>query len=187
MATPSLKEIVDQQPDINPTQCSNEVDWELRKEAWIKQVETLIEKIIRIIDPLKGSKLAYEKKLVPLDELYVGTYQALSLDLFMGKKYIRVMPQGTLIIGGLGRVDMDGPKGGVMFILPISDKQLSTSINNSIGDPTYMTSEGVQRNNKLLTAEKVAKAEWHIVYSKINKTMTPFNEGSFTQALQSII
>ncbi|MBF0339930.1 MAG: hypothetical protein HQL95_03085 [Magnetococcales bacterium] len=187
VATFSLKDIVDQQPDIQPKQHYSEIDWNARREAWIKQVEKLIDSIINFIEPFKGSKLDYKKEYESLDEHLIGSYEALSLKLFIGTNTILIRPRGTLIIGGMGRVDMDGPKGGVMFILSRNDKLPSISVKISVGDPPYEDSDESQQNDKLLTAAKVSRAKWHIVYSKYENSMTLFNESSFTQALQAIM
>ncbi|MBF0136041.1 MAG: hypothetical protein H7833_13250 [Magnetococcus sp. DMHC-1] len=187
MAISSLKDIVDQQPDIQPTQRYVGINWNARREAWIERVEGLINSIISFVEPFKGSKLDYEKEYEHLDEYLVGPYKAPSLKLFIGASTILIRPRGTLIIGGMGRVDMDGPKGRVMFILSLNNKFPSISVKISVGDPPYEDSDELQQSGNLLTAAKVIRAKWHLVYSKHEKNMTPFNENSFSQALQAVL
>ena len=66
---------------------------------------------------IAAGKISREQGEVTIEEDYIGTYKAPTRVFTIGVDRVRLRPIGTTLIGARGRVDMEGPKGAVKFIL----------------------------------------------------------------------
>ena len=95
------------------------VDWVDRKNKWIKSVNAFYNDVNKWLYPFTTDKESI-LKIVPKDMLikepYIGTYNLSQLDIIVGNDIVSLIPQGTLILGGYGRMDMKGPIGEISII-----------------------------------------------------------------------
>jgi hypothetical protein len=94
------------------------IDWDARKQEWLESLKSFYELTEGwLTDYIKTGKIQIESSEVQIEEEYLGRYAAASRVLKIGSDKVVLRPIGTSLIGARGRVDMDGPKGSVKFIL----------------------------------------------------------------------
>ena len=94
------------------------IDWDTRKKEWLSSLDTLYGEVeLWLKDYVDVNKIQMKRTDVTLQEEHLGTYRAESMVLMIGTDRVLLQPIGTLLIGTRGRVDMQGPKGTVKFIL----------------------------------------------------------------------
>ncbi|MEI9808642.1 MAG: hypothetical protein WDO16_12715 [Bacteroidota bacterium] len=95
------------------------INWDERKETWLKSIDGFYRKINEWLDPFqKGGFLTISQKEITITEEYIGQYNTIRLDLYLGHDLISLTPRGTLIIGSYGRIDMRGPAGETFIVEP---------------------------------------------------------------------
>jgi hypothetical protein len=94
-----------------------EVDWQAKKEDWIRSVEglyTLVRKMLR--KSIESKDVAVHTFNVEVDEDYIGTYTIPALELTVGGERVEFRPKGVLVFGAAGRVDVRGDRDSVTLI-----------------------------------------------------------------------
>lgn len=130
------------------------VDWNERKDWWQRRVSALLESVERWITPLvKSNTVSFSRESVSINEEMLGLYTAETGTIKLGKEKLHFQPVGSVILGGFGRVDVDGPNGTVMLIL------LSLAPNEHQRD----------------------LSEWYIVHPKSRREFIPLTQDSFEQ------
>lgn len=66
----------------------------------------------------------FTRPMVSRAEETLGTYDVPSGLIQLGQEKLRLLPVASVIVGGFGRVDIDGPNGSVMFILSAPDQNV---------------------------------------------------------------
>lgn len=101
--------------DVKP---QNRADWEARKSEWLSSLQAFYAELEAwLSDYLKTGKIEMERSEVELEEEHLGKYRAEMRVLRIGTDLVVLRPVGTFLLGTRGRVDMEGPKGAVRFIL----------------------------------------------------------------------
>lgn len=86
------------------------IDWSKRRDSWLQRVEELISDVERWIEPVTTSGAVRTIRAEQIiDEEFIGKYGATKLIIWVGDQRLCVCPKGTLIIGSLGRVMVEGP------------------------------------------------------------------------------
>ncbi|MEI9918800.1 MAG: hypothetical protein WDO14_08350 [Bacteroidota bacterium] len=92
------------------------IDWQGRKNLYLKSVDRLYDQIGRWLKPYEEkSLLNINDDEMEICELIVGPYKVKRRDIFLGNSIISLIPQGTLIVGSVGRVDIQGSKGALLI------------------------------------------------------------------------
>lgn len=153
-----------------------EPDWEKRKQAWIDFVDQFYDKVEQWLKPyVEQRKLSYDYYDMSLTEEYIGTYTVKAMNINFAEQQVRIEPVGTLLIGTKGRIDMEGARGKVRFIL--ADKACEgISMSVTVGEKK----ENQARKEPDLTWKIVLKEARRIAYDD-------FNEENFFSALMEII
>ncbi len=157
-----------------------EIDWEHKKQEWLDFIKEFYKHVESWLVPFKNNhKLTYKYKKTQITEEYIGTYDVdvMVVD-FAGQK-LTLEPIGTLLIGTNGRIDMEGTRGRVQFILADKD------------------SEGIKTNRLIPIDEKpVIKSNehkkpvltWKIVLRESrNIKFAEFTEDNFFDALMEVV
>jgi hypothetical protein len=85
---------------------------------WVLEVERLLEKIQTWLQPLiDDGSVNFRKFPLQRSEDWFGTYATNSAVITIGNEAMNLVPVGTGIIGSFGRIDVNGPRGNVMFVL----------------------------------------------------------------------
>jgi hypothetical protein len=94
------------------------IDWQARKQEWLGHLEAFYGIVEGYLDEfVKEGNVSVTKASAFISEELIGTYEAPTRAIFVGKEKVTLTPVGTLLIGAKGRVDMAGPAGTAKFIL----------------------------------------------------------------------
>lgn len=157
-----------------------DIDWEKEKREWLGFIKNFYERVETWLAPFKEQgKLSYEYKKAQITEDYIGTYNVdvMIVD-FAGQK-LTLEPLGTLLIGTKGRIDMEGARGRVQFILADKDsKGMKVSVTVSTGgNPVEKQKE-----------QKEPDWTWKIVLRGSRKiSYMEFTEDNFFDALMEVV
>ncbi|HTV40008.1 MAG TPA: hypothetical protein VMF08_05500 [Candidatus Sulfotelmatobacter sp.] len=98
------------------------VNWEDKKTLWLRALRDFYGLMDSwLSDYVQTGKIKVERAEVDIQEEHIGKYSAEMRVLKIGEEQIVFRPIGTLLVGARGRVDMEGPKGTVKFILTGKD------------------------------------------------------------------
>lgn len=93
-------------------------DWDRRRQQFLTETQVLLGRIKEWLQPLAGKGLVHFSDTTSvLDEWHAGHYTAAGLVAKFGGAEVRFVPVGAEIVGALGRVDVEGPKGHVSLLL----------------------------------------------------------------------
>ncbi len=156
----------------------NEIDWEAKKDEWlgfVKQFYSSVESWLKLYK--NDGKLSYEFKKTNITEDYIGTYDVDLMVVDFAGQQINMEPMGTLLIGTKGRIDMEGARGRVQFILADKDsKGMKTNV--------LIAGESVKTQGE----RKEPDWAWKIVLRESRKiSYVEFNEENFFDALMEIV
>jgi hypothetical protein len=94
-----------------------QVDWDKRRDEYLKAVDDLYKRISAILaEPLGKKEISETRRSKVLTENYIGTYSVEDLVLVIGSEQVRFSPRGRNIAGAEGRVDVIGEKNEAMLI-----------------------------------------------------------------------
>ncbi|MGJ8646665.1 MAG: hypothetical protein ACSHXJ_07185 [Marinomonas colpomeniae] len=157
-----------------------EIDWQAQKTEWLELIDQFYTSIECWLSPYKdGGTVSYDYKDLQLTEEYIGSYtvKVMTAD-FAGQK-LTLEPIGTLLIGTKGRIDMEGAKGRVQFIL--ADKN-SSGMKISVS----ISIDGEKPKEK--EPQKTPEWTWKIVLRESRKVLfVEFNEENFFDALMEVV
>lgn len=86
-----------------------EIDWQAKKDAWLRNIADLYAVIRKWLAPLeKDGVLRFLTASITLQEEQIGSYAVDVLTILIGKQKVAFYPKGTLIIGAEGRIDIRG-------------------------------------------------------------------------------
>ncbi len=117
-----------------------QINWEERKKEWLGSIEALYGLIKNWLGSLEEETLlTFVPSEITLHEPPLGQYNAKVLTIVIGGQRISFVPKGTLIVGGRGRIDIEGHKGmrtiilrdGEWSIVQRGPKLKSTKFNKS--------------------------------------------------------
>lgn len=94
-----------------------EIDWKVKREAWISAVEKLyafVENLLR--DSIDSKDVTTRRVATQVTEELVGTYSIPILELTMGNERVELIPKGVTVIGASGRVDIRGERDTVTLL-----------------------------------------------------------------------
>jgi hypothetical protein len=93
-------------------------DWAARRTWWINQIDKLFGSIHVWLEQATKERIAtLSIESLTLDEERLGTYTVTRCTLRLGSDVVNITPVGTLVVGGTGRVDIEGPAGTAMLLL----------------------------------------------------------------------
>jgi len=156
-----------------------EINWEEQKNEWLTFISQFYSLVESWLAPYKSEeKLSYEYKKTQITEDYIGTYDVdvMIVD-FAGQK-LTLEPIGTLLIGTKGRIDMEGARGRVQFILVDKEsKGMKVSVSISINNEPPPKKE----------ERKEPEWTWKIVLREARKvSFEELNEENFFDALMEV-
>jgi hypothetical protein len=154
----------------------SDIDWDKKKQEWLNFVQQFYHEVGQWLKPyVDQKKLKYDYHEINLTEEYIGTYTVKAMNISFAGQQVKLEPIGTLLIGTKGRIDMEGARGRVQFILADGNK-----VNVSISIKGETKKENQERKEPDWTWKIVLKEQRKIAYDD-------FNEESFFNALMEII
>ncbi|WP_257297162.1 hypothetical protein [Endozoicomonas sp. YOMI1] len=161
-------------PDDQGHEC---IDWGKQRDEWLGFIAQFYETLEQWFKPYKDDhSLDYQYKELELTEDNIGSYQTKQMLVQFAQQNLKITPVGTLLIGTKGRIDMEGGRGRIQFIL--ADK-------NSHG-PGLMASYSGPSSEETKKTEK--EWGWKIVLKVSNRiSFAEFNEDNFFDALMEVV
>jgi len=154
----------------------SDIDWEKKKQEWLNFIQQFYDEVGQWLKPYADQKkLEYDYHNLSLTEEYIGTYTAKTMIINFAGQQVKLEPIGTLLFGTKGRIDMEGARGRVQFLLVDRDK---VSVSISIKGETE--TENQERKEPDWAWKIVLKEQRRIAYDD-------FNEENFFNALMEII
>jgi hypothetical protein len=156
----------------------SDIDWAKRKQEWLHFVQQFYDKIEQWLKPyVEQNKLKYNYHEISLTEEYIETYTIKVMDIYFAGQQVKVEPIGTLVFGTKGRIDMEGARGIIQFLLVAQDSK-GMIVKVSIDD------ESKTENQE----QKYSEWKWKIVLKEQRRiAYEEFNEENFFGALMEII
>ena len=151
-------------------------DWQTQKEEWLAFIDRFYSDLKRWFQPyLDRGQLDYHFQPFELTEDSIGTYQARKMLVQFAGQKLQMTPVGTMLIGTRGRIDMEGARGVVWFILQDQNKQRASKVIS------FDESEnGIPRPKPAW--------EWMIAVKGSGKlSFVNFNEENFFEALMEVV
>lgn len=157
-----------------------EIDWGKQKEDWLNFIKEFYRSVASWLEPYKNDgKLSYEYKKTLITEEYIGTYEVDVMVVVFAGQELTFEPLGTLLIGTKGRIDMEGTRGRVQFILADKDSK-GMKINVSI------SLDGKPKEEQ--KDHKEPDWVWKIVLREPRKiSYAEFTEDNFFDALMEVV
>lgn len=151
------------------------IDWDLQKQEWLDFIKQFYSCVSLWLEPyVKNEKIKLDYKKIELTEDYIGRYETQVMVIEFAKQQITLTPIGTLLIGTKGRIDMEGARGRVQFILADKDSK-GIKISISIG--------GEPKTEEV----KIPEWTWKIVLREPRKiSYEDLNEENFFNALMEV-
>ena len=101
---------------------SAEIDWQAKRDAWVRSVESLYSLIREMLrDSIDSKDVVVSTFPVQVTEDFIGTYVIPALELRVGSERVEFRPKGVTVIGAAGRVDIRGERDTVTLIKGKSD------------------------------------------------------------------
>lgn len=155
------------------------INWDAQKTEWLEFIKQFYESVELWLKPYtEQNKIKYEYKKIELTEEYIGVYETKILVISFANQQIKLKPIGTLLIGTKGRIDMEGARGRVQFILADKDSKgmkISVSVSVNVKPP----SKSKEQKSPDWTWKIVLREPRGISYEN-------FNEENFFNAMMEV-
>ncbi|MBF8272502.1 MAG: hypothetical protein HW380_1607 [Magnetococcales bacterium] len=168
------------------------IDWEKRRDIWLDKVKSLMLEINNWLLPYQDQGLLHTQNSP--HSIYEevmgkwGRYEATRMTITIGLDTVSLTPVGMVILGGLGRMDLEGPLGKIKMVLSDTDQKPSfhvvriTSTYPGENTPQTPDNEGLSIENRMTSAN------WYFVPpDERQKTMLRVTADTFTEQLQSLV
>ena len=125
-ATNTFDDLIRQRAEqLRAEAARNPVDWNERRTWWLGRITALYEQVEGWFEPLINEQTVMAKReLLDLNEEHIGSYVSEKLVLSLAGVNLKLIPVGTLILGGFGRIDVIGSTGRAMLILAAENDDL---------------------------------------------------------------
>jgi len=157
-----------------------EIDWESQKDEWLEFINQFYQSLENWLALYKEKgTVSYSYNDLNLTEEYIGTYSVRTMTVNFAGQQLTLEPIGTLLIGSKGRIDMEGAKGRVQFVLADKNSK-GIKINVTIS----IDGEKEKKDQPYQKPEWV----WKIVLRESrNISFVEFNEKNFFDALMEVV
>jgi hypothetical protein len=134
MVITSFDELVKQEQQASNAVLGEQVDLFKERDEWLVRLHDLYLQVeVFLADYVQTGSVKIAYAPVEITEEQVGTYQATSMVVTIGRKTVRLEPIGTFLIATKGRVDVVGPReSGRLTLLDKDVKNLSQLIRVSV-------------------------------------------------------
>ena len=98
-----------------------DVDWLVKKDAWVLAVEDLYQHIREMLrDSIASNDVTIKTFPVDVIEDFIEPYRIPVLELKIGNERVEFRPKGITVIGAAGRVDIRGERGTVTLLRDVA-------------------------------------------------------------------
>ena len=103
---------------------SHEIDWQAKRDAWVRSVENLyalVQELLR--DSIAAKDVTIRISDSQVTEDFIGTYSIPVLEMTVGTERVEFRPKGVTVIGASGRVDIRGERDTVTLLRDQQDAE----------------------------------------------------------------
>jgi hypothetical protein len=94
-----------------------EIDWQAKKDTWVRSVGSLYELVREMLrDSIASEDVIVRTLDVEVTEDFIGTYSIPVLVLCVGSERVEFRPKGVTVFGATGRVDLCGERDTVTLL-----------------------------------------------------------------------
>src|ERR1017187_3216950 len=98
-------------------EASPEVDWQAKRDTWVRSVESLYSRVQEMLrDSIASKDVTVRTFDTQVTEDFVGTYSIPVLEMTVGAECVEFRPKGITIVGASGRVDIRGERDTVTLL-----------------------------------------------------------------------
>jgi hypothetical protein len=157
------------------TEKKSEPDWEARRDEWLDELKQLYSRLEKYLENYtKDDRIKLTKRPISLREEYIGSYDTEQIDIAIGNSVVNLKPIGTLLIGGKGRVDMQGARATAKIVLAPED----------VDRPTFRVITSDTKEEKASTDKTVWA--WKIMEYSAGLRYITLDEKTFFDALMTV-
>lgn len=189
MTSMTLKELLQKRREAERSPTSD-VDWPGRRDAWLERLRGLFSDIKTWLEPLRAEGLVeFSDSEVTITEEWIGTYQAPQLEIWSVGDKVCLAPVGTLIVGGLGRIDMRGPKNRkLMLVLSESDRSAGIRVSIIVNPDELDATHDREEKSTLSSAERVrTRCQWYFLHPSDRQRMSEITPSTFASVLTEML
>jgi hypothetical protein len=183
MGKSSFIEFIEQEKAFESRKKS--IDWEERKDLYLKQLKTLFDDVENFLREFTESgAVQIKRSQETIEEESIGEYEIPVLHIQIYGKHADLVPVGTNLIGTPGGVDLIGDIAKIRFILADKDEgrpQIFAAFSWSIGGKKLAME---QAENWILRKRDYV---WKIITDPPDIRYIELNEDSFLGALQEVL
>lgn len=172
-----IEEAVSQQSSVNWTEVL--VEWKNHVLSLYDQVEQWIK------ESGVAKKIQIEREKVNISESYIGSYTIEQLLLKVGDNIIRFIPQGRLIVGSHGRVDIICGSKKVLLLLLGRNAKPSITIQEFYSESEYKKHE--KHEDSKIKKTPSQDLVWKISNQIPTMEVRLFTENEFTEVFEQLI
>jgi hypothetical protein len=167
MGKEEFEEYLAQQNDaVDETQ---RIDWNTRKTEWLRQLQKFYEQIEDYLANYKNKGVSFEFENKGISEDPIGSYDARRMLVNIKGQEVEFDPVGTNLIGARGRVDMNGRRGTVRFVL-VGKTSTRPSVRVSLADASKGSrTEIASKDSEIEWSWKIATPPPRIEYLELNQ------------------
>jgi hypothetical protein len=101
---------------------SPEINWQAKKDTWVRAVESLYKVVQEMLrDSIASKDVMVRTFDMQVTEEFIGTYSIPALELRVGSERVEFRPKGVTVIGAAGRVDIRGERDTVTLLRDEAD------------------------------------------------------------------
>ena len=158
---------------------NSKVDWDEQREEWLIHLNRFYDMVHAFIgDYVAHQQLSVTRSKKKINEENIGEYDVDVLSINIGSAEVSLVPIGTLLIGGKGRVDMVGPKGKVKFVLVPKGSNRPHIVVRTVGSDNPSGTDA---------AGSVDEWEWRIMTAPPQISYLPLDADAFYSAMLEVI
>ena len=141
----------------------NSVDWDERRMWWPGRVGQLYDEVRAWFKPLTDDAVvSITTEVMSVREETLGVYEISKLIISLGGQSLELVPVASVIVGGFGRIDLNGPAGRAMLVLAPRD------VNSSMPE---------RRNS----------SQWYLAPMESRTKLTMLSEEVFKQVFSDLM
>jgi hypothetical protein len=157
------------------------IDWEGIKEEWLKQLNILYSNVSDWLNEyINRGQISINYRDIQMNESAMGYYTAKIMEIHFGGKVVRLIPVARLIIGGNGRVDLEGSNSKVIRFILTDEKSTGIKIEVRFGSDKSLEKEDRKEE------KQPAKLVWKIATQPPQIKYMKLDEDSFFTCLMQV-
>lgn len=122
-------QLVDFIRDRNQRGTNQEIDWQAKRDTWVRAVESLYDSVEELLrEAIESKDVTIRKFDTEVTEDFIGKYSIPVLEIAVGNERVEFRPKGVTVIGASGRVDVRGERDSVTLLWDQHDVKVGWTV-----------------------------------------------------------